>query len=422
MSGYTVIDVETTGLSPEKHDRIVEIGVVFVSHHGEIQDHWSTLVNPMRDVGPTSIHGITASDVLSAPTFQEIAPYLLHAVTGRVIVAHNASFDLRFVAHELLHAGVPLAQLPLRGLCTMHWSSTFLHAPSRQLGDCCRSCGVVLQEAHTAGADALATAGLLSYYLQRSAWQPPWTETLSESRTYAWPSYSGPYPELRFARRAEVRAARREDAWLNRIVSRMPRAADAKVDGYLAVLEKALLDKFLAEHEKEELVAVATDSGLSRGLVIDLHAGYVRAMAEVALDDGVVTDAERAELERVAQCLGLSSADVQAALDDAEAALGRGEAATALTHAGITLRAGDRVVFTGAMRRPREEWEEVCGVVGLEVGTVTKSTKVVVAADPNSLSGKAAKARSYGIPIITEDAFERILLAQADDLAAAAAH
>ena len=41
---------------------------------------------------------------------------------------------------------------------------------------------------------------------------------------------------------------------------------------------------------------------------------------------------------------------------------------------------------------------------------MTKRTALVVAADPNSASGKAATARSYGIPIITEEAFERLLL------------
>nr|NLI51307.1 hypothetical protein [Propionibacterium sp.]NLI51309.1 hypothetical protein [Propionibacterium sp.] len=46
MGGYTVIDVETTGLVPEKHDRVVELAVTYVSHDGDIQDHWSTLVNP----------------------------------------------------------------------------------------------------------------------------------------------------------------------------------------------------------------------------------------------------------------------------------------------------------------------------------------------------------------------------------------
>jgi DNA polymerase-3 subunit epsilon len=74
LTGYTVIDVETTGLSPETHDRIGEIGVVYVSDRGDIQDRWSTLINPQRDVGPTRIHGISATDATAAPTFQQLAP------------------------------------------------------------------------------------------------------------------------------------------------------------------------------------------------------------------------------------------------------------------------------------------------------------------------------------------------------------
>ncbi len=61
------------------------------------------------------------------------------------------------------------------------------------------------------------------------------------------------------------------------------------------------------------------------------------------------------------------------------------------------------------MQRERSEWLRVAKAHGLEPGGVTKSTKLVVAADPNSMSGKAAKARSYAIPIITEAAFERLL-------------
>ncbi|MBK9697224.1 MAG: hypothetical protein IPO80_07445 [Propionibacteriaceae bacterium] len=45
---------------------------------------------------------------------------------------------------------------------------------------------------------------------------------------------------------------------------------------------------------------------------------------------------------------------------------------------------------------------------GLEHGGVTKATRVVVAADPDSLSSKSKKARDYGIPIVTEAAFEQI--------------
>jgi exonuclease len=72
-SGYAVVDVETTGLFPGRHDRVVEIGVVLADREGRQVDEWGTLVNPARDLGPQHIHGIRSSDVLCAPSFAEIA-------------------------------------------------------------------------------------------------------------------------------------------------------------------------------------------------------------------------------------------------------------------------------------------------------------------------------------------------------------
>ncbi|WP_205620827.1 exonuclease domain-containing protein [Intrasporangium chromatireducens] len=409
VSGYTVIDVETTGLFPEKHDRIVEIAVVYVSDQGDIRDHWSTLVNPQRDVGPTRIHGISSTDVLDAPTFRQVAPYILRAVEGRTIVAHNATFDLRFLAHEFIRSGIPLENLPLHGVCTMQWSTSFINGASRRLVDCCNACGLPLENAHSAAGDALATAGLLAYFLNMSDFKPPWFERLHSTRGYTWPPFPGVYPELRIFGRRQARDVP-QDQWLDRIVSRMPRAADPRVDGYLAVLETALVDRFLAEHEKDQLINVALESGLTRGQVIDLHADYLRAMAEVALDDGVVTEDERADLERVAAMLGLANGDVNMALElAAEPEHGRHRAGSAVATSGLKLSPGDRVCFTGEMGRPRSAWEQAVERKGLSCGGLTKSTAILVAADPNSLSGKAEKARRYGIPVVTEDAFEKLL-------------
>jgi DNA polymerase-3 subunit epsilon len=68
------------------------------------------------------------------------------------------------------------------------------------------------------------------------------------------------------------------------------------------------------------------------------------------------------------------------------------------------------VVLTGEMTEPREVLETRGRAAGLQVGKgVTKKTRVLVAADPDSLSGKARKARDYGIPIVTEAAFGRLL-------------
>jgi DNA polymerase III subunit epsilon len=107
---------------------------------------------------------------------------------------------------------------------------------------------------------------------------------------------------------------------------------------------------------------------------------------------------------------GLPSSDVDTALRDASQSLSVEPPATeALATAGIDISPGDCIAFTGDMALERKEWESRARTQGLQPGGVTKTTKVLVASDPSSLSGKAAKARSYGIPIITETAFERLL-------------
>lgn len=76
----------------------------------------------------------------------------------------------------------------------------------------------------------------------------------------------------------------------------------------------------------------------------------------------------------------------------------------------LELRRGDRVVLTGDMRRPREAWHRLLRARGFEPWPyVTKQVKVVGAADPDSLSSKARKAREYGIPIVDEAGLEALL-------------
>lgn len=60
---FAVTDVETTGLFPQAHDRIIEIAIVRVDAEGNILDEFTSLVNPGRDIGTTHLHGITAGDV-----------------------------------------------------------------------------------------------------------------------------------------------------------------------------------------------------------------------------------------------------------------------------------------------------------------------------------------------------------------------
>ena len=72
--GFAVVDLETTGFS--NADRIVEIGVVLLRPDLTVERTWETLIQPGRDIPNSHIHKITATDVVDAPTFRDVAVYL----------------------------------------------------------------------------------------------------------------------------------------------------------------------------------------------------------------------------------------------------------------------------------------------------------------------------------------------------------
>lgn len=104
QSGYAVVDLETTGLS--NSDRIIEVGVVLLDPHLGVQGTWETLIQPLRDISNSEIHKITATDVVNAPTFDDVAQHLGDVLNGRVLVAHNAPFERRFLEQSFERAGV----------------------------------------------------------------------------------------------------------------------------------------------------------------------------------------------------------------------------------------------------------------------------------------------------------------------------
>jgi DNA polymerase-3 subunit epsilon len=114
-----IVDLETTGAHPV-HDRVTEIAVIEVDG-GEVQDEWSTLVNPETPI-PAAIQaltGITNDMVAGAPTFGRLAQDLRERLAGRVLVAHNARFDYGFLRREFARAGLDYRA---KTLCTVRLS------------------------------------------------------------------------------------------------------------------------------------------------------------------------------------------------------------------------------------------------------------------------------------------------------------
>lgn len=150
-SELAVIDVETTGFS--KQDRVLELAIVIVDAHShKVTERWHSLINPERGVGPTHVHGVTESMVRSAPRFAEVAGHIGALLSGRVLVAHNLSFDERFMYQEFNR--LPWGFDAGLGICTYKLSGM-------KLDVACARHGVRLDGHHRALSDAEAAAALL---------------------------------------------------------------------------------------------------------------------------------------------------------------------------------------------------------------------------------------------------------------------
>ncbi|GIF12678.1 exonuclease domain-containing protein [Actinoplanes teichomyceticus] len=396
---YAVVDVETTGTKTSWHDRIVEIAVVRVDEYGHVRDEWCTVVNPDRDLGPQEIHGITAAEARRAPSFAELAGQIVERLAGHAIVAHNLHFDAGFLTAEFGKLGYQVPIAAGRGLCTMQLAAHFLPTAARSLQACRTAAGLPAHRAHSALHDARAAAELLMHYLRESASPPPWAPLVHEARRVAWPDLpvTGVAPVTR--RRPEDR----EPHFLTRLVDRLPRLRDPRADSYLELLDHALLDRHISVSEADQLVDTADRLGLARADVELLHRQYLTSLAAIAFEDLIVTADERRDLDSVAGLLGLTGADVEVALTVAREAPGP-------TRTSWRLNPGDTVVFTGSMNPSREIWEADAARHGLNTGdNVTKKTRLLVAADPDSMSGKAKKARQYGVPIVHPSAYKAML-------------
>ncbi|MDD5287355.1 MAG: 3'-5' exonuclease [Desulfuromonadaceae bacterium] len=103
MGKYTVavIDFETTGLSPHYGDRTIEVGAVLISNN-QIVDRFQSLMNPKMTISSfiEDYTGITNKMLSKAPDITDVMKKLKRFISNHHLVAHNASFDSRFLDAE----------------------------------------------------------------------------------------------------------------------------------------------------------------------------------------------------------------------------------------------------------------------------------------------------------------------------------
>ena len=109
MARQIVLDTETTGLSAEGGDRIIEIGCVELVRRKLTGNNKHFYLNPGRDSHPDAlrVHGISNDFLRDKPVFSAVAEELLEYLQGAEVIIHNAPFDVGFLNMELELMGRP---------------------------------------------------------------------------------------------------------------------------------------------------------------------------------------------------------------------------------------------------------------------------------------------------------------------------
>jgi DNA polymerase-3 subunit epsilon len=378
-----VVDTETTGVY--NADRVVEVAVVTLDLDGLVIDEWDTLVHPGRDVGPTWIHGITASMLVGAPTFDEVGAEIAKRVHGAVLCGHNLPFDTRMLRNEFLHLGIELD--PAQGLDTYRVQRSALEAA-------CAAYGIALDGAHRALVDARATARLAVRLADQFAEAAP-ARFLSP--------VPGRQDPQRLCRAADAPQVVAPPSFLAKLTTAVVHHPDSYAMAlYLDLLDRAMGDVHLTDGERAELDLLAAEVGLNADDRQFAHRRWVDDLIAAARADGVVDGDEYEKLLRAAHWLGVNESRVRDRTVAERATTGE-----------LLLEAGLGVCFTGEAVGPdgemidRDALEIFARNMGLRPeGSFTKSRcSVLIAADPATVSTKANQARKWGLPIVAATDF-----------------
>jgi ATP-dependent DNA helicase DinG len=160
MRSIVAVDIETTGLSPDR-DVIIEIGAVKFKGH-RVEAEWSTLVNPGRHIPEfiTGLTGISDVEVRAAPRLMDIAPDLAAFAEDAPVVGHNVRFDLGFLQRVGLFENNEVID-------TYELASVLMPTAGRyNLGSLGKQLGILLPATHRALDDARVTMAAFNRLLE----------------------------------------------------------------------------------------------------------------------------------------------------------------------------------------------------------------------------------------------------------------
>lgn len=351
---FAYLGVLATGYG--EYDRIFELAAV-IERDGEVIAEFSTLINPLRDIGrAASEYGVSASDLSLAPTVAQTWPVIARQLDGSVLACPGLPVVQTMIEKELKKAGRPVGLglgLDLQELARLQGVEPILD------GD------TALERARAAR--ALST----------------WLETDREVAVPYRPGAEGEHFGAIWSR----------DVCRLRIAEASPELA------YSDVVTVVAASRHPSRDAVSRLALMRDQLRLEPEEVARVHIDAVQTLMECAQRDGSVSVDERERITAVCDLLDQPLPDF-------------GEESAPASPEEV-LVPGARVCFTGSAldasgrALEREDLEAMAVELGLvPVGAVTKTRcEALVAADVCSTSGKARKAREFGKPILAISQF-----------------
>ena len=385
MQRFAIVDTETTGFG--KNDRILEIAVVLMDGT-EIINEWETLVNPERDISNSDIHGITSNQVSMAPTFKEISSNLASLLDDRIIVAHNISFDRRMLTQEFLRVNMD-ADFG-KGFCTLQATGMKLHVA-------CENFQIKTETAHRALSDARATALLFTWVLEKE-------KNVSGLKCAKFKNIGTTEVPPLISRAAISNSFKPAQQNLRRILKHIDLGMIELRENELSYLDgisSVMSDFVISVDERAQLDEWAAILGLTDIQKGNLHQKFLDSLILSAKKDNFISDLESDLIRKASVALGINTE---------EYSMGAQE------NAATYLQPGSKICFTGKaldkdgteiFRETLELYAEKLGLI-LTQSVTKKNCDVLVAQDKSSMSGKAKKARDFGIQVISVDDFIQV--------------
>ncbi len=409
---FSLLDIETTGVHLHT-DKIVEIAIYILDQNCTITDRFVTLVNPLRDVGPTRIHGITATMLKNAPTFSSIAPAVLRKLQDTYIIAHNTIFDATILTHEIKRAlGM---EVLLHGFDTLKITRQLLpHSPGHSLGAVCDYLDIGIQgDTHTAEHDVQLLHALWQWILE----QQPINYDINTLQIF----HANTVHKVHFTLPGEIahHVLTRDQVVPDSIDNASPRLIqliynttsrtqnDSEVQ-YLVLLKSALEDHIITLDEEQTLKDLCNELHITPERQYELHRTFMNELVGIALQDGVITQDEHEELEQIARALSILDIHriINTETEPAEAENSIGSARKHKYYQKSICFTGDSNLQYNNEHLTRGVAQDIAISKGCIIkNAVSKKLDVLVAADIHTLSNKAKTAQKYGVAIIPEKLF-----------------